>query len=506
MQRDDSNRPLGEQFQALQRRSIYPAIAIPAIMLLAVYLAFAIEPRYRATGTIMLEQTTIPDDLIRTTVATYADQQIEIVRRRVLTNSTLKELVREVDPYPDRPDLTADDKADLISENTEIERVDPVTLKTLDESTAFSIHYHNPDPQRARDVADELVDMFLTYNQRTRTERASETFEFLNVRSRELGESIREMEQRLAKFKGQYGDALPEAQGRNLASLDQTQRDLDGVMRQLRMAQEQESILQLQLRQISPSMSAPVGDWRMELAKLKAELAAAEQRYTEDHPDVRRLRRAIADLAAAGSSTESAATGSPDNPDYLRVKSQLDATQREIAALSASASRARGQIARYSGQIRMAPNVEREYAQLSREYAIGQDQFRDIQEKLRDASIARALESQQRGERFALIRSPSVPGSPHSPNRLGIILLGLVLSIGISAGLVAFVESADPTVRGSRDVRALTSLPLISAVPIMRTSRDQRVRTLAWTSASIAVLVAAALVAYTVISAVGPSG
>lgn len=503
MQSDDSNRPLGEQFQALQRRSIYPAIVIPAIMLLAVYLAFALTPRYRATGTIMLEQTTIPDDLIRTTVASYADQQIEIVRRRVLTNSTLQRLVREQDPYPERADLSDSEKAELISDNTEIERVDPVTLKTLDESTAFSIHYHNPDPRLARDIADRLVDMFLTYNQRTRAERASETFEFLNVRSRELGESIRELEQRLAKFKTEYGDALPEAQGRNLASLDQTQRDLEGTMGQLRMVQEQESILRLQLREISPSIAAPVGDWRMELAKLKGELAAAEQRYTEDHPDVRRLRRAIADLAAAGQSSESAVVGTPDNPDYLRVKSQLDATQREIAALSASAGRARAQIARYSGQLRMAPNVERQYAQLSREYEISQDQFRDIQEKLRDASLARTLESQQRGERFTLIRSPSIPGSPYSPNRLGIILLGFVLAIGLSAGLVAFVESADPTVRGSRDIRALTSLPLISAVPIMRTTRDQRTRTMAWTSASIAVLVAAALVAYTVITAVG---
>ena len=122
----------------------------PGVLLLAVLLAFKLPAVYRASGTIMLEASSVPEELVRSTVVpAYADQQIELLRRRVLTVDRLSELVSETDPYPQLLELSARDKARLIAENTEIERVDPVTLEPLLESTAFSIHYHNPSPEIA---------------------------------------------------------------------------------------------------------------------------------------------------------------------------------------------------------------------------------------------------------------------------------------------------------------------------------------------------------------------
>src|ERR1022692_3778072 len=122
---------------ALRRRSIFVFTILPAVVFLCVLAAFGLRPEYQATATIMLQPSSVPKDIIETTVISYSDQQIEIVQGRVMTIDSLQRIVREIDPYPDKPLLTVADKAQKILDDTSIERVDPVTLKVQAESNAF---------------------------------------------------------------------------------------------------------------------------------------------------------------------------------------------------------------------------------------------------------------------------------------------------------------------------------------------------------------------------------
>ncbi|MBX5460398.1 MAG: hypothetical protein IRZ28_04835 [Steroidobacteraceae bacterium] len=477
MDSDSSDPSLASRLEILRRRWQYPAIITPACILLAIFVAYVMTPLYRSSGTIMLEPSSVPKEFLGLDTTTYADHQFELVQRRVMTPENLRQLVAKIDPYPDRPDLTPTEKARMIADNTEIERVDPITLETLQQSNAFSIHYLNPNPERAKAVANELVALFLDYNARTRRERAAGTYHFLQSEAQKLAESIRGMEAKLAEFKAKYGDALPQAQARNLQAQDMAQRDYDSTMAQVRLAEQRVSMLQLQLNDLSPTLVGAVADRRTELATLRAELAAAEQRYTQDHPDVRRLRRAIAELAAQDQATRAPAA-KPDNPEYLRVSAELDAAKRDLNALRAHANRALQQVQDYSRRLASTPTVEKEYAQLARNYELAQESFREVQAKLTEADLARSLVAEEQGERFTLIRDPGTPSSPAVPNRLGIILLGFVLGTALGFGAAMFAELSDPTVRGASDLQLLTGHTMIAAVPALLNSSERRSRRL----------------------------
>ena len=472
---------LGDYAAVLRRRWLYLATIIPAVVLLAVFLAFVLPPTYRSSATILLETSMIREDLIPTTVLTYADQQIELVQRRVMAKERLVPLIAVYDPYPEMKGESAETKAGQIIADVEIERVDPITLEALTESNAFSLHYHNRDPQRAKDMAARLAELFLAYNRQSRTERAEETYEFLLASSKKLDQRIRDMEQELAEFKRTHANALPDEMGRNQDTLDQRQRDLYDYSAQVRLAEQKEAILALQLRDISPTLQGAVSNRATELATLRAELADAEQRYTPDHPDVKRLKRAIAALVAAGAaSTPTAVT--PDNPEYLRINSELEAARRELAAARGSAGQARADIGRYQQRLANTPEVEQAYLQLVRDYEIAQTQYADTKNKLIQAELGQSLEFQQGGERFALIRTPNLPDTPFSPNRLGVILLGIALGCGLAVGMVALAESSDATVRSALDLKELTEFPAIGAIPIMnnRADRRRKIRIGAW--------------------------
>jgi polysaccharide chain length determinant protein (PEP-CTERM system associated) len=501
MKTNDTPSTLGDYIGILRRRRIFLLVVIPAALLLAVYLAYALPPHYRSSATIMLETASVSPDLVRTTVSSYADQQFELVQRRVLTSENLEPLVKEFDPYPDMPELTANAKAKKIIEDTLIERVDPVTFEVLQESNAFSIYYHNADPARAKDVAQRISNLFLDFNRLARNERATSAYDFLLSQAQEVERRISEVDLKVAQFKARHGDALPESQVRNLGAAERASQNIFSIEAQIRAAEERRGLLEVQLSKLSPTLGSTTGNTQAELAVLQGQLADARVRYTPDHPDVKRLQRQIEALAAKQASEPTASRVVPNNPDYIGVQSQLDATRREISALQGSAERERAQVYAYEAGAAAAPTVEKEYLELARNREVLQKQFDDVQAKLRQADVARNLETEQRGDRFTQIRAPNTPDTPYSPNRLGIILLGIVLGGGIAMGLAALAESSDPSVRSVRDLREITSIPAIASLPVMFTETERRRRSIQRISYACVLIAATAFVAATVFTA-----
>jgi uncharacterized protein involved in exopolysaccharide biosynthesis len=231
-----------------------------------------------------------------------------------------------------------------------------------------------------------------------------------------------------------------------------------------------------------------------DLATVRAQLAEAEQRYTPDNPVVKRLRKAMETLVAqnnAGRNGDGA-----NNPQYLTTQSQLAAVRRELANLQMQAGKAREQIAQYSGFLHSTPAVEREYADISRRRQVAQTEYQQLHDKLQNAQLAQSFETEQYGERFTLLRPPTPASLPAYPNRLGFILLGLVLGGALSVGAVAIAETLDSRVRNSRDLPEMPGVVLLSSIPLIPTSVDRR-RHKKWVI-SYAVVAGAMLVAVSV--------
>jgi polysaccharide chain length determinant protein (PEP-CTERM system associated) len=501
-----TGRTLADYQGLFRRRRHYILTIIPASLLVAVFIAFVLPPKYRASGTIMLEDSSLPQNVVATQItqeddsAEHAAQTLELLRRKVMDKDSLLQVVKQVDPYPNLPNMTPAQKAHQILEDSAVERVDPLTFQPLEQSKAFSIHYLNSDPRIAAVVDQKLVDLFVTFNQRTRAEASREAYQFLDGQAKQLEQEMAGQEKQLAQFKAKYGDALPEAEGRNLAGEDRTRRDLDALQHDIIQAEQQEAQFQVQLSSISPSLVAAVSDWNKELAKTRGDLAEAEQKYTPEHPDVKRLRRAVADLLAKGAGGGSVNGAAPDNPDYLAVQSQLTGVRRQVASLRAQEAKARADLGAYEKNLATAPNVEREYISLSREHENAQNSYTDLQNKMKNAALAQTLETESRGERFTLLRPAVPPTKPYFPNRLGIILLGAVLGCGIAFGIAAAVDASDPTLRGNSDLQAIMQTSAIGSIPNLLNPKDLWRRKLVWGSAIAGFTAATAFVAITVLS------
>jgi hypothetical protein len=67
-----------------------------------------------------------------------------------------------------------------------------------------------------------------------------------------------------------------------------------------------------------------------------------------------------------------------------------------------------------------------------------------------------------------------LPGAPSKPQRLAILLIGLVAAVVLGLTVTIAAEALDPKVRGARDIRELLSVSPLVAIPDIRNSRSRR--------------------------------
>jgi hypothetical protein len=158
----------------------------------------------------------------------------------------------------------------------------------------------------------------------------------------------------------------------------------------------------------------------------------------------------------------------------------------------------RARVADYERRLAASPEIAREYSSLSRELESAQLKYREVRQKQMEATLAKNLETERKGERFTLIEPPMVPEEPISPFRMAIALLGVVLSLGIGAVTVILLEALDTSIRTRGDIEALVAVPPLAVLPWIETPAERagkvKVRRLSLAGAATSMAVAVVMV------------
>jgi len=192
---------------------------------------------------------------------------------------------------------------------------------------------------------------------------------------------------------------------------------------------------------------------------------------------LRHALQTLMDQQLAGSASGQISQ-SATNPQYNLAATQLRAARDELAGLRAQVNALQAKLDRSRSLVLQTPVAEREFSEIMRRKQVLQNEYQQNQDKLQNATLAQSFESQQGGERFTLLRAPTLPKSPVYPNRVGLILLGLVFGCALSGIAIAISESTDKNIRTVRDVPLPEGTPLLASIPFIDNSRDRRRRVL----------------------------
>ena len=228
--------------------------------------------------------------------------------------------------------------------------------------------------------------------------------------------------------------------------------------------------------------------------ELNIKLVNLKNQFSEEHPDVIKTKSEIADLEnRIKSSTSGALKPRPDNPAYINLSAQLSSKQSEIQSVNAQIRDLKLRLSDYKGRIVTSPQVESEYKALIMERNNTQAKYDDLMRKFMEARVSQGLEKEQKGERFTIIDPARLPEKPFKPNRLAIMLIGLVLGLGAGVGTAAFKEYSDTSVSNAGMLLLATAFPVLASIPVIVIQKELKQSKARWIIFILAGIVALVL-------------
>lgn len=519
---------LEEVISIFLRRKNYIIYSFIVIFLIAVLLALFLPPTYRSSATILIEEQEIPKDLIRSTVTSYVEQQIQVINQRIMTQKNIMELVEKYKLYTEdelkrkyKTEISREFRDQVVLDTVSADVRDPLSGRPGTATIAFTLSFDHKSPKKAQSVANELVNLYLNENLRSRTEKTVNASAFLKSEAEGLAGLLEGLESALAVFKQENEGALPEMYQYNQTVLDRLDTEIAGNKLQLSGLEQRKADALSRLAQLSPYSATvlPTGERALgdqdrlkaleseyrrkssvysdthpdvqrlarEISSLKAHLgeitnledkkkilmverdvlSGLKQQYRNDHPEVLRQNRIIEQLEAdiANAAPAPVAEVKANDPSYVLLENRIFSIDTEIQYLKDKNRELREKSARYEKFILRGPLVEQQYRVLQRDYANAQAKYQEIKEKQLSAELAQNLEQGRKGDRFTLIQPPVLPEQPISPNRMLILAVGLVFAGMVGLGLGLLVELLDSGIRGEAQVAALLGASPLVTIP-----------------------------------------
>ena len=475
---------LADYLSIFKRRWPLMLVVFTFVLLSAIATAILMSPVYQSTGTILVESQQIPDDVVKATVTSYADERIEVIKQRVMTRDNLYRIIKKYSLYPNKIDAeTTSTLIDLMRRSISVEllNADVQNASGGKATIAFKVGFEYEKPEIAHKVANEIVTLFLDENVKARTLRATETTEFLTQEVGNLKKDLESVENKVASYKQQYSDSLPEHMEMYMNMLHQSELDVAEIEREYKSTQEELRYLDVEITSARASVKKNNGSEAVsaisELDKAKAELDRSLILYKETHPTIRALKRKIENLEKAADSPVEVKSGKADLESELvvaKIQAQIEAAKVRLESLLQQKKSTQAKASQLQAQVTKSPQVEKGLFTLMRDYENAKAKYEEVKSKQLNAKIAENLEQENKAERFSMLEPPVFPDKPIRPNRLKIIALGLFAALASAVALVALLETLDKRVRGVEAMTAVINMRPLVVVPYIYTQQELR--------------------------------
>lgn len=475
-----------DQLRGIARRRA-PAIAAVAgaVVLLAIFVAAILPNEYKATATLLVEPQVISQKLVEAGVEqSDLGSRLHVMTMEIRSRSRLSRVIDELALYEQRSkEMTREQVIEHMNGKISVEPVlseMETGRRTRGESeiNTFRIHFRHGEPGKAAEVANTLANDFIEQHIEERVQTSSETTEFIESELGRVSTQLAQVESQIAEVKANNDGSLPENLDSNERLLERSVNDLRSAERELALARSDAAFYR---QQAGTADRYSAGEEKVSptrrLQSLELQLAELQSRgYTGKHPDVISTKEEIARLEKAIESGDVDPETGEETLSPMARSAQAEAERAQARAESAESEveRLREQVQQYEQRIARTPQVEEQLAVLQSRRASFLEAFNSLAERRQQATVAASMERSQKGQQFRLLESAYPPSAPASPNRLLIVLVGVVMGCGLGAGVGFLLEVADGSFHEARSLQSAFGVPVLGSVPPILMEWDRK--------------------------------
>lgn len=479
--------------------------------IIGVVIVFKIPDQYEASARIFVDTQSILKPLMAgLTIQPNVQQQVQMLSRTLVSRPNVEKLVRMADM-----DLRATTKGEQEELIDRLMRT--IVIRNTNRDNLYTLAFKDSDQEKAKRVVQSLVSIFVESSLGASRKDTDSAKTFLTEQIKQYEAKLEEAEARLKEFRIRNID-MQTPDGRDSAArAGEVARQLQQAKLELREAENAREAAKKQLadakagllsggataatssllsglgRGGDPSDAAiatPEVDAR--IAALTRNLDSLLQRYTDQHPDVVQIRRQIKDLeeqkrkevvelkrraaeaAAAAASAPSTNAAADASPVVQEVSRLLAAAELQVASLQARVGEFTARFQAAKENMKFAPQVEAEAAQLNRDYGIIKKNYEDLVSRRQAAIMSGELDVASGVADFRLIDPPRVTPKPVSPNRLALLPVALLVAVAAGLGIAFLGSQLRPVFSDGHDLRVKTGLPVLGVVSASLTPDEQR--------------------------------
>jgi polysaccharide biosynthesis transport protein len=466
---------------------------------------------YSSDTLIMVDPQKVPENYVKATISGDIRNRLGTLKQQILSATRLQKIIDNLNLYPvERKNMAREDVIALMRSDISVSVVSD--FGGSQDLQAFRISYSGGNPQLVAQVANELASLFIEENLKAREQQSEGTTEFLTNQLEETRKTLEEQESKLKDFRMKHIGEMPEQQNADLQILGQLQSQLQLESEALNRAEQQKSYTESMMASQSagvvdlddvqtskaadgPIPQAPAID-SATAAKEKQLAALLARGYTENHPEVRRLKQEIdrqtknskeasgtgpaagSQVAQLPSAPPAAAPKRPPPARYVNpiLQTQLAAAESEIAKHKDQMQVLKKQTAAYQSKLEAIPVREQEVTELVRDYEISKTHYGQLLNSQLSAATATQLEVRQKGEKFSILDPAQPAQTPSRPNRLLINLGGSLGGLALGLFFALGTEFIGMSITSAEHVAAVTGFPVLEVIPSIETRIDRLAR------------------------------
>jgi polysaccharide biosynthesis transport protein len=419
-------------FRRHKKLLIVSALAIMTVITGIIYL---LPNKYEAQSTVFIEKSIISELVKGLAVTPSIDDKIKVLTYAMNSRTLLLRIIAELD-LNKGGEAEQEKLLKSLRENTQI--------KIRDREGLFIISFQDRNPKLARDYVNALVRRYIDENTSSKREESYGATSFLSEQMNIYKEKLQKTEEAANAFKRGAGALSTMDPSSLLKDINDSQQRAD----ELKIKQAQ---LETVLANLGKAYSA-----QSNLPAMQKRLQELQLQYTDSYPEIIQLKDDINALQSQKKSGQGMMRPL-DSPEYERVISELRATRQAESNLRAN-------IAKNRGLLQSIPAARATLDDLEREKQSQKSLYESMLARRGQSEVSKQLEVQDKSTVFRIVDPAVLPIKPVSPNRVKLMLLGILAGIGGGLGLVILKDLMDDSVK-SVDMAKEFGLPVLAAIP-----------------------------------------
>jgi polysaccharide chain length determinant protein (PEP-CTERM system associated) len=434
-------------------------------------------PTYKSSATVLVQDNSPVTPLMDGRPVDSNDPSQATISRDVLFGRrVMEEILRAGGWLDDHPSPVEKDRliGQIISRTEIVVTNQPTSTRSSDPKLSLvKITYSDSDAKRAYAVAKRFSEALIEQVLNSKATASRSAYQFIDAQVATYQQALGEADSKLQQYRSGNPDALPGVDSDVASRIGELRRAVDNARMDLADVGAQEGQVMAQLSRESQVATVPrSAQFDSQLAALEAERDRLELAYTDQYPDVIRVKNQIRDLQAqrssgraSGSSVLAGSTPSL-NPVYGQLRTQLAEVRRQGAAAASRVATAQALLEQELARSRKIIGSEPTVTALTRAKDVNQQMYEDLLKRRENARVSMRLDAEGRSLGFQIQEPASLPLLPSGLRLMHFAVTGLLFATLVPLLLLSLLVKHDPRVRTPLQIEREAGLPVLASIPI----------------------------------------